>query len=68
MKPNVSAIERAFELAATGIYQSVDEIKVALHKEGYAHDQVEGPLLYKQLNVAIGKRRRPRTGSKAHQP
>jgi hypothetical protein len=53
VKAGVSAIERAFELAATGRYQTIPEIKLALHKEGYAHEQVEGPLLCKQLIMAM---------------
>ena len=43
MKPNVSALERAFELAATGHFSTVSEIKLKLLREGYQYEQVEGP-------------------------
>ena len=59
MKENVSAIERAFELAATGTFQTVSEIKLRLHKEGYNYEQVEGPTLRKQLVEAMAKARTP---------
>ena len=60
MKPNVSAIERAFELAATGRFASATEIKLKLAREGYRHEQVEGRALAKQIRAIIEKaRRRP---------
>jgi hypothetical protein len=57
MVPNVSALERAFELAATGHFSTVSEIKLKLLREGYQYEQVEGPLLSKQLVAAIAKAR-----------
>ncbi len=57
MKANVSAIERAFELAATGRYVTVSEIKLILMREGYQYEQVEGSALSKQLSAAITKAR-----------
>jgi len=55
MKPNVSALERAFELAATGRYRTVSDICGKLSAEGYQASQVSGPLLRKQLLGAIVK-------------
>jgi hypothetical protein len=57
MKENVTAIERAFELAATGHFLTATEIKLQLQKEGYSHEQIEGPALHKQLGEAIAKAR-----------
>jgi hypothetical protein len=57
VKANVSAIERAFELAATGRYVTVTEIKRKLMREGYEYEQVAGPVLSKQLSAAITKAR-----------
>ena len=57
MKPNVTAIERAFELAATGLYSNVVEIRFRLHQEGYHSEQVDGPVLRKQLTTVIKRAR-----------
>jgi hypothetical protein len=35
----------------------VTEVKLHLHKEGYRHELIEGPLLAKQLMEAIEKAR-----------
>jgi hypothetical protein len=55
MDPNVSALERAFQLAATGRYLTVTEIKLHLHKEGYNYEQIEGPVLRDQLKEIMAK-------------
>ena len=57
MKPNISTLERAFELAATGLFSTVTEIKLRLAREGYQFEQVEGPELAKQLVAAMTKAR-----------
>jgi hypothetical protein len=57
MDPNVTTIERAFQLAASGRFATVGEIKLRLHREGYDYEVVEGPLLYQQLKTAIEKAR-----------
>ena len=57
MDPNVSTLERAFQLAATGLFSTVSEIKLKLMREGYRYELVEGPLLTKQLLAAITKAR-----------
>ena len=61
MDPNLTALERAFQLAATGRYLIVTEIKLRLHDEGYSHGQVDGPLLRKQLMDAIANARQERS-------
>jgi hypothetical protein len=55
MKANVSAIERAFQLAQTGRYLTVTEIKLRLNAEGYSHSQIEGPTLCRQLSAVMTK-------------
>ena len=49
MKPNVNTLERAFELARTGQFDSVEQIKARLHKEGYSRGLVAGKYLSAQL-------------------
>lgn len=49
MKPGISAIERAFDLARSGKFSTLAEIKQAIKREGYAADQLQGPMLARQL-------------------
>jgi hypothetical protein len=49
MEPNKTAIERAFDLARTGLYSDVGEIKARLRNEGYFTHTVTGPMLRAQL-------------------
>jgi hypothetical protein len=53
MHENSTALERAFELARSGRYATVELIKKQLHKEGYEHRQVLGPALSAQLRSLI---------------
>jgi hypothetical protein len=53
MDQNVSALERAFEIAKSGQVASLQEIKLALKRQGYPTTQLEGPLLAKQLRAMI---------------
>lgn len=46
-------LERAFELARSGKCRTVDDIRRALHSEGYVTAQIQGPLLRKQLRDLI---------------
>ncbi len=55
MEIRVSQLERAFELARSGRCTSVADIKRKLREEGYQDDQVEGPLLFGQLNSLMRK-------------
>lgn len=53
MKPNVTPLERAFQLARSGDVATVQEILRALHMEGYSGAQIEGGLLLKQLRALM---------------
>jgi replication-associated recombination protein RarA len=53
MDYNVTVLERAFQLAKSGNYLSVPEIKKRLTKEGFSVAQVTGKTLFKQLNALI---------------
>jgi hypothetical protein len=65
MDPNVSTLERAFALAASGRFHKVSDIRLQLHREGYNHALVQGPVLAKQLVEAMEKAHL-REGNGAH--
>ncbi len=66
MDTRLSQLERAFELARSGHFATVAEIKRKLREEGYMDDQVEGPQLFGQLNSLMKKSARASgTGSSA---
>jgi len=60
VEPYKSAIERAFELAQTGLFLEVKEIKEQLQSEGYLASSITGPTLRGQLKLLIeaGKKSR----------
>jgi hypothetical protein len=53
MKLPATALERAFQLAKSGRYASLDDIKKRLKAEGYSTAQITGGALSKQLRVLI---------------
>ena len=53
MDPNVSTLERAFALAASGRFHKLSDIRLQLHREGYNHNMVQVPALTKQLADAM---------------
>jgi hypothetical protein len=53
MKPNTSPIERAFELAQSGRFLYVSEIRFRLHQEGYLLESITGPSLLGKLRAEI---------------
>lgn len=53
MQSNVTALERAFQLAKTGQYLDVSQIRQRLRFEGYDQGQVEGRSLLLQLRDII---------------
>lgn len=55
MDNRLSQLERAFELASSGRCTTVADIKRKLREEGYLDDQVEGRLLFNQLNALMKK-------------
>ena len=50
MKQNVNTVERAFELARTGKFRSIEKIRACLRREGYSAELVVGKYLSAQLN------------------
>ena len=56
MQVHVTVLERAFELAASGSYDSVSAVRQRLLKEGYAVEQLTGRNLLNQLNTLIRAR------------
>ena len=53
MDPILTTLERAFQLARSGDYVSVADIKKQLISEGYSVAQITGPTLAKQLAALI---------------
>jgi hypothetical protein len=53
MKLPATALERAFQLAKSGSYASLEDIKKRLKAEGYSTARVTGGVLSKQLRVLI---------------
>ncbi len=53
MQPNVTAIERAFQLASRG--ESLTLIRKQLKEEGYDLLQIEGRQMFRQLSDIIEK-------------
>ena len=53
MDENTSVLERAFELAKSGKYPSVEDIARRLLAEGYSIEQVTGRQLKIQLRALI---------------
>jgi hypothetical protein len=53
MNDRLTTLERAFDLARSGKFSSVQEIKKKLGAEGFYIGQVTGRSLTKQLNVLI---------------
>jgi hypothetical protein len=55
--PHRTSLERAFELARSGRYASIDEIKQRLKAELYDQHMIEGRSLRSQLRALIAKSR-----------
>lgn len=49
MDHRMTAVERAFQLAKSGQVAEFSEIVKALRGEGYSVDQLQGPMLKRQL-------------------
>lgn len=58
MTSRQTTLERAFELARTGGYPGVAEIRAQLKAEGYNLGQLEGPSLMRQLRALCTSSRR----------
>jgi hypothetical protein len=61
MKEHVTALERAFELASSGLFSTIEEIKRKLNAEGYHGSHLTGRQLTKQLRDKI-EAARPKNG------
>jgi hypothetical protein len=59
MDPNLSPLERAFELARSGECRTVDDIRKRLSREGYSTTQIYGPALLAQLRALIDAHGKP---------
>lgn len=49
MLPHVTTLERAFQLARSGEFDNVQQIKSRLHGEGYSSSLIVGRYLVSQL-------------------
>jgi hypothetical protein len=49
MHQNKTTLERAFEIARSGLPRGVEDIRTQLKSEGYDTRQLHGPTLRKQL-------------------
>jgi len=57
-----STLERTFELAKSGGYSTMSELRAAIKAEGYPVAQVEGPALGRQLRRLMDANRTPAIG------
>jgi hypothetical protein len=57
MDGSQTALERAFELARSGKFQNIGELKRAVSREGYVASQLEGAALGRQLTTLIRESR-----------
>ncbi len=53
MQAGKSTLERAFELARSGQYTTLSQLKHAVVAEGYDRKQLEGGALGRQLSALI---------------
>lgn len=53
MEAGKTTLERAFELARSGRFGTVSELKLAVAAEGYDKKQLEGQALSRQLSALI---------------
>ena len=60
MDQNVTALERAFQLANSGNVATLDTLKRQLKAEGYSAATITGNTLHKQLLALIHASQRPK--------
>jgi len=63
MDQKMTALERAFQLARSGTVAGLSEIATSLNREGYHANQIEGPVLKRQLADLIKAARKPSAAS-----
>jgi hypothetical protein len=61
MQNYATPLERAFELARSGLYANITEIKAQLDRERIATDQLSGGMLLRQIRVIIAAASASRT-------
>jgi hypothetical protein len=49
----LTSMERAFHLARSGRFTTLTEVVITLDREGYSANQIQGPLLKRQLTGLI---------------
>jgi hypothetical protein len=54
MRQDVTTLERAFELAKSGNYITIEEIRQKLKAENFDRDRLVGPSLLAQLRAIMG--------------
>lgn len=59
MEPYKTTLERAFELARSGVCADFAQIRAKLRAERYDLDQLQGLMLRKQLNEICQQARAP---------
>src|SRR5262245_22097899 len=69
MDVNITALERAFQLAKSGDFATIEAIKSKLKAEGYSVSQIVGKTLIRQLRAtaAAAKSDSTNTGTAAQQ-
>ncbi|WP_296814818.1 hypothetical protein [Brevundimonas sp.] len=67
MTSRPTALERAFQLAASGAHTGAGSIREALRAEGYAIQQITGGVLTRQLRKLCDEARAP-TGAGGPEP
>lgn len=55
MHANTTALERAFELAKSGRFSSVGQVRKQVDYEGYDGRQLSGATLHRQLRQLLSK-------------
>jgi hypothetical protein len=53
MHQRMTTMERAFHLARSGRFTTITEVATTLDREGYSANQIQGPLLKRQLTGLI---------------
>lgn len=53
MEPQMTTLERAFQLAKSGGCKTIEELRKALREEGYSTSHIMGPSLTKQLRALM---------------
>jgi arginine repressor len=67
MDYHVTALERAFQMARSGQYPSVEDIRKQLRAEGFSSAQVTGRALSRQLKELILQAREAQEAGQAQE-